>query len=170
MINVGYPVWALDFLPQPPKSSETQYIVVSGHPTDDPRPSLYAPAPSPNAIQMWAIESDSNQGEGKSYLATTITHSWGSNWGLKFCPYGAYGDGRVGLLAGVFGDGVARVIDVRKEWLGSSKAPVNVLVSAAAWEYSLGERCLATCVCWKSHTEILVGCSNGMTLKAHFSC
>ena len=163
LVNVGYPVWALDFLPQPPKSSGTQYIAVSGHPNDHPRPSLYTPAPSSNVIQIWAVEAHSNKREGKSYLVTTISHSWGSCWGLKFCPYGGYGSGRVGLLAGVFGDGVARVIDVRKEWLGSFTEPVNVLISSAGWEFPMGEECLTTCVCWKSHTEIVCGCSNGLT-------
>jgi hypothetical protein len=169
-MNVGYPVWSLDFLPQPPKSSQKQYIAVSGHPNDNPQPNLYTPTSSPNSIQIWAVEPHLKNAEGKSYLATTISHSWGSCWGLSFCPYGAYGKGRMGLLAGVFGDGVARVMDIREEWLGTSKEPVHALVTSAAWEYSLGEECLATCVCWKSHTEIAVGCSNGMTLgKSHFS-
>jgi hypothetical protein len=160
LINVGFPVWALDFLPQPPKS-KTQYIAVSGHPTPDPRPSLYTPAPAPNTVQIWAVEPHSKKGEGKACLATTITHSWGSCWGLKFCPYGACGDGRAGLLAGAFGDGIVRVMDVREEWLGTAKKAVNVAVTTAGWEYSLGDGCLATAVCWKSHTEIVVGCSNG---------
>lgn len=91
----------------------------------------------------------------------TITHSWGSCWGLKFCPYGSCGDGRAGLLAGAFGDGIVRVMDVRQDWLGTAKQAVNVAVTTAGWEFSLGDGCLATCVCWKSHTEIVVGCSNG---------
>ena len=68
-----------------------------------------------------------------------IRHSWGSCWGLKFCPYGAYGNGRVGLLAGVFDDGIVRVIDVRREWLGKDEMN-NVSISEAAWEFSVAAR------------------------------
>jgi len=64
------------------------------------------------------------------------------------------------LLAGVFGDGVVRVVDVRSEWLGSGETK-NVSIAEAAWEFSFGNDFFATCVSWKSHTEIIVGCSNG---------
>jgi hypothetical protein len=75
----------------------------------------------------------------------------------------------VGLLAGVFGDGIVRVMDVREQWLGTAKKAVNIAVTAVGWEYSFGERCLATCVCWKSHTEIVVGCSNGGPMGTQFT-
>jgi hypothetical protein len=67
----------------------------------------------------------------------------------------------VGLLAGVFGDGIVRVLDIRSEWIGMNDATVNIQVSEAAWEYKFEQNTLATCVAWKSHTEIVVGCSNG---------
>ena len=161
IINVAQPVWALDFLPQlPSKSPQTQYLAISGHPTFDNHPKIYTRDSCPNVIQIWAVELHSSGSEGRNYLATVIFHSWGSCWGLKFCPYGAFGEGRVGLLAGVFGDGVVRVIDLRSEWLGT-KATVNVSVTEAAWKFSFGNDFLATCVSWKSYTEIVVGCSHG---------
>jgi hypothetical protein len=107
------------------------------------------------------VEPHKKKSEGSCYLATLICHSWGSCWGLKFCPYGAYGDGRVGLLAGVFGDGVVRVLDIRNEWLGTPAGTINIQVTEAAWEYRLGKDVYATCVSWKSHTEIVVGYSTG---------
>ena len=166
IINVGQPIWALDFLPQPAsKARKTQYLAVAGHPSFEARPKLYFPAAGSNVIQLWAIAPHRPKSEGASYISTFISHSWGSCWGLRFCPYGAYGEGRVGLLAGVFGDGVCRVIDVRSEWIGTSDSTVNVRVSQAAWEYTFGEDVLATCVAWKSHTEIVVGCSNGTISK-----
>jgi hypothetical protein len=164
IINVGQPIWALDFLPQPPTpdSPQTQYIAISGHPNFENRPKIYVRDSAANSIQLVAIEPHSATSEGRSYLATFISHSWGSCWGLKFCPYGAYGDGRVGLLAGVFGDGVIRVIDIRDEWVGKDRKTICVTVFEAAWEYSFGNDFLGTCVSWKSTTEILVGCSNGI--------
>jgi hypothetical protein len=89
-----------------------------------------------------------------------VCHSWGSCWGLKFCPYGAYGNGRAGLLAGVFGDGVIRVVDVPSEWL-ETRETKNMAITEAAWEFSFENDFSGTCVSWKSHTEIIVGCSNG---------
>jgi hypothetical protein len=69
----------------------------------------------------------------------------------------------VGLLAGVFGDGIARVLDVRNDWLGTPARPVNIQVTEAAWEFPIEKDVYATCVSWKSHTEIVVGYSNGIT-------
>jgi len=67
----------------------------------------------------------------------------------------------MGLLAGVFGDGTARVIDIRKQWLGGEAETVHVKIDEAGWTFEMGEDVLATCIAWKSHTEIIVGCSNG---------
>lgn len=165
IINSGHPVWALDFLPQPPlRKSQTQYIVIAGHPSLDARHNLYTRESSPNVIQLWAVKPDTSAPEGSAYLATLICHSWGTCWGLRFCPYGAYGNGRLGLLAGAFGDGTVRVFDVRNDWIGNAEETVNVRVSEAAWEFSFGEF-LGTCVAWKSHTEVVIGCSNGMSFR-----
>ena len=67
----------------------------------------------------------------------------------------------MGLLAGVFSDGIVRIFDIREEWIGSKERTTNISVSEAAWKISIGDEFLATCVAWKSHTEIVVGCSNG---------
>ena len=69
----------------------------------------------------------------------------------------------MGILAGVFGDGWVRVLDVKGEWIGNVKKGVNVRIEKAMWEQSFGEDALATCVAWKSHHEIIVGYSNGIT-------
>lgn len=66
------------------------------------------------------------------------------------------------MLAGVFGDGIVRVIDVRDDWVGNAEGCVKVSVTEAAWEYSFADGFVGTCVSWKSHTEIVVGCSNGI--------
>jgi hypothetical protein len=173
VINIGFPVWALDFLPQLPpahKSSQAQYIAVAGLTSFNTRQNIYVRELTPNIIQIWALESSAKKGrskkEGKAYLATVISHSWGACWGLKFCPYGAYGKGRMGLLAGVFGDGHVRVLDVRDEWLRNGARCKIIRVSEAAWEYSMGEQFLATCVAWKSHTEIIVASSSGIYLNS----
>ena len=73
-----------------------------------------------------------------------------------------YGEGRLGLLAGVFGDGIVRVLDVREEWIGSEDGTVNLSVTEGAWEFDFGKEVMATCIAWKSNTEIVVGCSNGV--------
>ena len=112
-------------------------------------------------IQLWAFDSDSTSSDGECYLSTLICHTWGTCWGLKFCPYGAYRDGRKGLLAGVFGDGTVRVLDVVESWIGNEDGEVNISVTEAGWEFGLGNEVMATCVAWKSHHEVVVGCSNG---------
>lgn len=111
-------------------------------------------------IQIWVL--DTSKSKQNCYLSTVICHDWGSCWELKFCPYGAYGEGRAGLLAGAFNDGNVHVIDVREEWLGSNET-VYVKISEAGWEYSFGEEYSTTCMAWRSYTELLVGGSNGTT-------
>jgi hypothetical protein len=165
LVNASQPIWALDFLPQAPsslKSSQKQYIAISGHPSFTPQTRLYVKQPEPSVIQVWSLNT-----RGKAAttceLSILICHEWGTCWDLKFCPYGAYGNGRVGLLAGVFSDGKVHVIDIREEWLNSTTTE-HVRVSQAAWEYSFGEEYIATSLAWKSHTELLVGGSNGISL------
>jgi hypothetical protein len=65
-------------------------------------------------------------------------------------------------LAAVFGDGAVRVLDIRDEWIGNAKKKMDIRVVQPAWEHTLGETALATCVAWKSHTEIIVGYSHGI--------
>jgi hypothetical protein len=163
LINVGQPVWALDFLPQSasPDVPQPQILAVAGHPRFGFSPELYKLESGPNVIQLWAVTTQNPKAEGSTYLATLICHSWGTCWGLKFCPYGAYGNGRAGILAGVFGDGIVRAFDIRNELIGEPGETVNVVISEPAWEYSLENDSFAACVAWKSHFELLVGYSNG---------
>jgi hypothetical protein len=163
LINVGQPIWALDFLPQPPSPYVLQHqiLAVAGHPRFGFIPELYKLESGPNVIQLWAVAAQNPKDEGNTYLATLICHNWGTCWGLKFCPHGAYGNGRAGILAGVFGDGIVRVFDIRSELIGKPGETVNVVFSEPAWEYSLENDSFATCIAWKSHFEILVGYSNG---------
>jgi len=65
------------------------------------------------------------------------------------------------VLAGVFGDGAIRVLDIRSEWIGNADKVVNIRIEHPAWEQTCQEIGLATCVAWKSHAEIVVGYSNG---------
>jgi hypothetical protein len=155
IVNVGQSILTLDFAPQSPSSdSQVQYLAVGGRSANsDPR--IYVREAYPNVIQLWAIEEES------LYLSTLIHHSWGTCWGLKFCPYGAEDDDRLGFLACTFGDGVARVLDIRKEWLGTTDQTVNISVTQPAYQYSFADDCFITCCAWKSHTELLAGCSTG---------
>ena len=139
----------------------TRYLAIAGHPTLQTRPKLYTPEPGANVIHIWAVEQHTPKSNGKTYPVTTIYHNWGCCWGLKFCPYGASGNGRLGVLAGVFGDGVVRVLDIRSEWIGNADKVVNIRIEHPAWEQTCQEIGLATCVAWKSHAEIVVGYSNG---------
>jgi len=164
VINIGQPIWGLDFLPDPPSTAKTrtEYLAIAGHPTVQTRPKLYTPESGPNIIHIWAVQPHTPKSNGKTYPVTTIYHNWGCCWGLKFSPYGASGNGRVGILAAVFGDGAVRVLDIRDEWIGNAKKKMDIRVVQPAWEHTLGETALATCVAWKSHTEIIVGYSHGI--------
>jgi hypothetical protein len=138
-------------------------LAIAGHSRFDYRPKLYVPESGPNVIQLWALELSDPSSADSPYLATVICHTWGTCWGLKFCPYGASNNSRAGILAGVFGDGIVRVFDIRNELIGKPGNTVNIMISESAWEYTF-EDSMATCVAWKSHFEIIIGCSNGMVV------
>lgn len=44
-------------------------------------------------------------------LYATISHDFGCVYDLKWCPFG-YGQGRLGLIAGTFGDGSVRILNI----------------------------------------------------------
>ena len=131
MLNVGTRVRCLDWAPN--HDGGTQYLAIAvaqsksslGGGLSKEAPS-FTPSPlTPAAIQIWAFatssapETESSlNSERNPELRTVIASEWGFVSQLKWCPvprtprnqdvYG-YTSTSIGLLAGVWGDGYARV-------------------------------------------------------------
>ncbi len=185
MVNVGAPVKCLGWAPNQPGA--TQYLAISTSPlanegaTQTPiatqQPSIapaFAPsAPSPACIQIWAFRASTAPGrEGWMDLSQSpelryvICTDWGLVKQFSWCPVprnfrNAADDGAVdlGLLGGVWGDGIVRVLDVQCAGRWGAQT-VYRHYERACFE-SIPPETVCTCIHWLSGFDIGSGCANG---------
>ena len=130
MLNVGTRVRCLDWAPN--HHGKLQYLALavakastSTRPATPNEPSAFTPSsPGLSSVQIWAFEA-SNNSTGASRppeLQQVLCTEWGEVNQLKWCPVpraerneNAIGRISIGLLAGIWGDGCARVLDVQLE-------------------------------------------------------
>ena len=130
MLNVGTRVRCLDWAPN--HHGKLQYLALavakastSTCPaTPNEAPAFTPSSPAPSGVQIWAFET-SNNSAGASRppeLQQVLCTDWGEVNQLTWCPVpraerneDAIGRISVGLLAGIWGDGCARVLDVQLE-------------------------------------------------------
>ena len=130
MLNVGTRVRCLDWAPN--HYGDTQYLalaIAKASTSPSVTTPIEAPAftPSclaPSTVQIWAFDaSDSAMDSTRPpELQQVLCTEWGEITQLKWCPVpraprneDALGKVSVGLLAGIWGDGCARVLDVQLE-------------------------------------------------------
>ena len=130
MLNVGTRVRCLDWAPN--HDGETQYLALAvakaststsaAMPSE--APAFTPSSPSPSNIQIWAFNAADNSIESTRppELQLVLCTDWGEITQLKWCPVprvrrneDTLGKISIGLLAGVWGDGFARVLDVQLE-------------------------------------------------------
>ncbi|KAL1624742.1 hypothetical protein SLS56_007626 [Neofusicoccum ribis] len=126
----------------------------------------FVPAePTPAAIQVWSIR-PSDEGHLDynipPQLELAICTDWGTVRAMKWCPMPRRKDEdgdevHLGLLAGVWGDGRIRVLDVRYP---KSSEPQYIHIRKAAFE-SKPPDCIYTSMAWLSSNHLAAGCSNG---------
>ena len=130
MLNVGTRIRCLDWAPN--HHGATQYLalaVANASASIRATTLIEAPAftpscPAPSSIQIWAFDASekSKDSTPPPELQLVFCTEWGEIAQLKWCPVprarrneDALGKISVGLLAGVWGDGCARVLDVQLE-------------------------------------------------------
>lgn len=130
MLNVGTRVRCLDWAPN--HCGGTQYLALAAAKASNSTraaTSFEAPAftpscPAPSSIQIWAFDSSKNSigPIQPPELRQVLCTNWGEITQLKWCPVprtnrieDALGKISIGLLAGIWGDGCARVLDVQLE-------------------------------------------------------
>ena len=130
MLNVGTRVRCLDWAPN--HHGSTQYLalaVAKALTSTRPATPIEAPAftpscPAPSGVQIWAFDA-SNNSMGPTRppeLQQVLCTEWGEINQLKWCPVprtkrneDTLGKISIGLLAGVWSDGCARVLDIQHE-------------------------------------------------------
>lgn len=130
MLNVGTRVRCVDWAPN--HYGDTQYLALTvakaltstRAETPVKAPAFTPSLPTPSSVQIWAFDaSDSLMGSARPpQLKKVLCTEWGEITQLKWCPVPRAKrneDGldsiSVGLLAGIWGDGCARVLDIQLE-------------------------------------------------------
>ncbi|KAK9474630.1 uncharacterized protein V1510DRAFT_447231 [Dipodascopsis tothii] len=132
---------------------EAQYLAVAvvSQASEFSAPSLL-PMASPGVVQIWRFEGAAGR-LGEPTLDVCLLHDWGTPWTVRWCPGGG-GGGRVGVLAGAFQDGRARVVEVRR---GAKYVHVDQPLRTLELP-----GVAITSVAWCSAGAVAVGCANGM--------
>ncbi|PGH30577.1 hypothetical protein GX50_06660 [[Emmonsia] crescens] len=181
ILNLGNKVQCLSWAPN--CTGTTQYLAVAvqisvlqkqsldgvsqGAPAFTPSP------PYPSVIQIWSFESTKEENDVrqldmavKPRLRQVICTDAGDIMRLSWCPMSRdkrEGDEtiegvNIGLLAGVWGDGSVKVLDVQLNKLASETEYVQV--HAPAFE-AKPPSTLCTCFCWLSPSDLAVGTASG---------
>lgn len=146
ILNLGSSVRCLDWAPN--HSSGTQYLalVTSPKPSTAQTPMSAAPSftplyPLPAAIQIWAFAATTDADRTGHVdqnklpeLILTICTDWGAVKQLKWCPIPRVprddevrGKVSLGLLAGIWGDGHVRVLDIQIDRVNGPSASCGML-------------------------------------------
>ncbi|OJD28554.1 hypothetical protein ACJ73_00044 [Blastomyces percursus] len=181
ILNLGNKVQCVSWAPNCPGSS--QYLAVAVPISDSQKQSLdgisqgapaFTPSPPyPSAIQIWSFESTKEDSDVrqldmtvKPRLRQVICTDAGDIRRLSWCPMGRDERGgdeiaenvNIGLLAGVWGDGSVKVLDVQLNKLASETEYVQVHAPAFEAKPPLT---LCTCFCWLSPSDLAIGTSSG---------
>jgi transcription factor C subunit 6 len=168
ILNLGAKIRCTEWVPNQPGSA--QYLALSTIQARD-IPKGTAPAFTPQLpfvaeVQIWKFTS-TPQGSVNSDIAPALKYVLRTKWGdvksIKWCPAphkqsSTLAKRPLGLLAGVWGDGGLRVIDLMNQ-----PEPLTtdyILVEKAAFE-SHPPDTLFTGLAWLSATRIAAGCANG---------
>lgn len=168
VLNLGSKIRCTEWAPN--HSGSSQYLTISTMP-DREVPKNTAPAFTPQLphkaeVQIWkftATEKGSLDSQVPPALKYAFCTEWGDIKALKWCPApykqsSSLARQSLGLLAGVWGDGGLRVIDLMD--LPEPLITDYMQVNKAALEAHPPDT-LFTTLAWLSATRIAVGCANG---------
>lgn len=150
MLNVGARVRCVDWAPN--HDGDVQYVALATAPLKKPRvtgllkeaPAFLPSAPSPSCVQIWAFTASTGLEAESSpdllsapALAVVLCTTWGDVKQVKWCPMpraardeDSHGKIFLGLLAGIWADGYARVLDVQ---LDKNDGPATIYCMLLTW-------------------------------------
>lgn len=137
-------------------------------------------AATPAAIYIWAIKGKEHPHNSAVFtlmedeapsLELVLCTEWGPVKEIKWCPVPRPADKgksneaevNLGLLAGIWGDGAVRVVEVKYNNARkySSDEGTNYLQISRPFLSSKPPNSVCSCVTWLSSSDVAVGCSNG---------
>ncbi|KAJ5683284.1 hypothetical protein N7462_006449 [Penicillium macrosclerotiorum] len=183
LMNFGQKIQCVAWAPN--QDSLSQYLAVVTPITNEQKkkfdspendhPSAFRPLPSyPCALQIWEFQgkkagkiTDTLDMSKKPRLRLTICTDWGDIRRISWCPMPREkreeddkdGSKNLGLIAGIWGDGKVRVLDIK---LGRSEKPEFVKFDSPVFEAtSSSPSNVCTCLTWLSPNDIAAGISDG---------
>ncbi|KAL9609058.1 MAG: hypothetical protein Q9167_006156, partial [Letrouitia subvulpina] len=179
LLNVGTGVRCMDWAPS--QNGDTQFLALSTLQPKDSHPqtsSKQAPGFTPSTgfrscIQIWSFsvctapdqppKLNANQ---PPQLSLVICSGWGDPRYLKWCPMprdfpdeGTRDDISLGLLASIWSDGYARILDIS---IPRSKSTATKYVQFTEPAFSIKPlHTVCTSLCWLSSTNLAIGHANG---------
>ncbi|KAJ5888057.1 hypothetical protein N7495_008098 [Penicillium taxi] len=185
MINIGHRMSCIAWMPH--QNGLDQYLAVTAPITDQQKaeyhnskidpPTAFSPQPSyPTAIQIWKFQSKETGFQthdldikSNPELRLVVCTDWGDLRHMAWCPndraerdVDSNSDTKgLGLLAGIWGDGKLRVLDIKiKTNQNRKKATEFVKITSPVFEGEISST-VCTCLTWVSPSDIAVGCANG---------
>ncbi|KAI9044421.1 transcription factor TFIIIC subunit TFC6 [Aspergillus affinis] len=182
IINLGQRIKNMAWAPNQP--GLTQYLTVAapireeqkkayGDPSKSSAPAFTPSPPYPCALQLWMFKAAKEESFTKTLdmtfkprLRLALCTDWGDLKRMAWCPMAR--DPRdedeeddlrnVGLLAGIWGDGYLRVIDVK---LSRNPTKTEFLKVQSPVFEAKAPSTVGTALTWLSPSDIAVGCANG---------
>ncbi|KAJ5094031.1 hypothetical protein N7456_009892 [Penicillium angulare] len=181
LINIGQKVQCMAWAPN--QDGPSQYLALSAPITNEQKKeyqthekepsSAFSPSPPyPAAIQIWEFKAKAAGDQthtidmnSKPHFRLALCSEWGHLRQMAWCPMereqrGATTDESmdIGLLAGIWGDGKLRVLQIKLQ--PSSNSVQIAKLTSPAFE-ALPPSGVCTSLAWLSPSDIAVGCSDG---------
>ncbi|KAL4915324.1 hypothetical protein BDW62DRAFT_126132 [Aspergillus aurantiobrunneus] len=183
ILNIGQRIQCAAWLPN--QSGPNQYLALVAPISNEQKetypdplkdyaaPAFRSSAPYPCALQVWTFKADEGGDITKAIdmsfepnLRLILGTEWGDLRRMAWCPIPREPRDEddqdalksLGLLAGVWGDGYVRVIDVKIN--RDTNRTEFYRVDTALFE-AKPPSTICTCVAWLSPSDIAVGCANG---------
>lgn len=171
MLNIGAKVNNADWAPNQP--GRRQFLAVSvlikrkaEHVSNNaPDAPAFTPQwPHEARVQIWEFAADEDgyiDTNKKPKLDLVLCTGWGDVKALRWCRMPCQtspSDRSLGLLAGIWGDGIVRVLDVP---LPDNSADTKYLAIDQAAFFSKPPETVCTCITWLSASRLAAGCANG---------
>ncbi|KAL5050087.1 hypothetical protein BDW71DRAFT_174724 [Aspergillus fruticulosus] len=183
ILNIGQRIQCLAWVPN--QSGRNQFLSVVAPISNEQKQTYPDPlkdyaaaafrssAPYPCALQLWAFRASEDGGLTKTIdmsveprLRLILGTKWGDLRRMAWCPISREprdeddqgGIRNLGLLAGIWGDGYVRVIDVKLK--NDATKTEFYRIDNPIFE-TRPPSTVCTCVAWMSSSDIVVGCANG---------
>lgn len=177
MLNVGACVKCLDWVSNQEGKYQHLAVSTSQFPPSSPDkdPPAFTAFPGPSSLEIWRFHAmPATDHEIKPTLLAILCSDWGEIRKLKWCPVprkersstspsaSVSSSISLGLLAGIWKDGVARVLDVELHETGEdSVRPQAFKYYSAAFIAFPPDNTVSTCLTWLSASDLAIGYSNG---------